>query len=103
MSVCVNHTNREATSRCTSCHKPSCDDCIVKADGAVYCSSRCAEAAAKFNKNFKPEQGPGFFGNLKNTIVGLVGLAFLAAVVVFIGAKVLNIGLFKSLLKIVGL
>ena len=103
MSVCVNHTNRTATSRCSSCHKPICNDCIVNSGGAVYCSNRCAEGAAKFSKTFKSDTGPGFFGNLKNTIVGLVGLAFLFIVVVYIGGKFLNIGIFKGMLKMFGL
>jgi hypothetical protein len=103
MSVCVNHPGRAATSRCSSCHKPICDDCIVKSEGAVFCSQACQENAARFAKNFRPEMGPGFFGNLKNMIVSLAGLAVVLLVVVFGCAKILKIAFFVDLLSKFGL
>ena len=103
MSICVNHTSRAATARCSSCHKPICDECVVKESGTVFCSQACAVNAARFNANFKPDRGPGFFGSIKNMIVSLVGLAFVLAVGVAICAYVLKIGFFVNLLKSIGL
>ena len=40
--VCLNHTDRPAASRCETCFKPLCDDCIVETDGVHFCSSECA-------------------------------------------------------------
>ena len=103
MSICVNHPNREATSRCSSCHKPICGDCIVKAGDAVYCSQTCQQNAERFAKNFKPASGPGFFERLKNTILGALGLAMLFGVVALICAKVFKIAFFVSLLNKLGI
>ena len=43
--VCMNHTDREAESRCISCFKPICDECIIRYKGQNYCSDECAEGA----------------------------------------------------------
>lgn len=103
MSVCVNHPNREAASRCSSCHKPICDSCIVKSDGSDFCSNACQQNAARFNKNFKPDTGGGFFQRMKNTLIGIVGLAVVGAIAVFVCAKVLKIAFFVKLLNSFGL
>jgi len=103
MSVCVNHTSRPATTRCSSCHKPICNSCVVEDGGKVFCSQMCIENTIRFSQNFRPDRGPGFFGSIKNLIVSLIGLAFVLAVIVVICAKVLNIGFFVNLLKSIGL
>jgi len=102
MSICVNHTSRTATTRCSSCHKPICDDCVIKANGSVFCSQKCVEGAARF-ANFNAHGGPGFFTKLKNTIVGLVGLVVVLAVGVFICGRFLHVGFCNDLLKLFGL
>jgi len=103
MSVCLNHTDRPANTRCSACHKPICNSCVVEISGAIYCSKACAENAARFNANYRPDRGPGFFGQIKNLIVSIVGLAVVATVAVFIFAKVLKIDFFITLLKKFGL
>ncbi|MCY3023421.1 MAG: B-box zinc finger protein [Planctomycetota bacterium] len=103
MSICVNHTNRAATARCVTCHKPLCAECIVKVKGSTYCSQTCADNAARFNAGFRPERGPGLFASIKNLIVSLVGLAIGLAVLVGIGAYVLNIGFCQKIIKMLGL
>lgn len=41
-SVCLNHQDREATTRCAACLKPLCDECVVPGgDGSRFCSSEC--------------------------------------------------------------
>jgi len=103
MSICVNHTDRQATTRCSTCHKPICDDCTQQSDGKIFCSQFCIEGAARFQKNFKPDSGPGFFEKLKNYILALVGLAAIFAVLVYIGGKIMKIGFCIKLLNMVGL
>lgn len=102
-SVCINHTDRAGTSRCSTCHKPICAECVQKSGGAVFCSQRCIEGAERFNKNFKPERGPGFFASFKNMLVGLIGLAFVSVVAVLVLAYGLKIQYFVDLLKKFGL
>ena len=102
-SVCINHPDRAGTARCSTCHKPICNSCVVEIDGAIYCSKNCADNAARFRANFRPETGPGFFGRLKNLIISIVGMAVVAAIAVVIFAKVLKIDFFINLLKKVGL
>ena len=41
--VCLNHPNIDATSRCTSCFKPMCNECIIKDTGEDFCTQVCAE------------------------------------------------------------
>ncbi|HYF50008.1 MAG TPA: hypothetical protein VEJ63_11410 [Planctomycetota bacterium] len=102
-SVCINHTDRAATSRCSCCHKPICNECVLKSGGSVFCSQACIEGAARFNKNFKPERGPGFFASIKNMIVSLIGLAILLAIGIGVAAYVFKVQFAIDLLKKVGL
>ena len=44
-SVCLNHPDTPAVTRCTTCGRPVCSKCIVKRDGADYCSESCADNA----------------------------------------------------------
>ena len=39
--VCLNHPHRDAAAVCASCGKPLCNECILKADGNIYCSEAC--------------------------------------------------------------
>jgi len=41
--VCLNHTDRPAVSRCETCFKPLCDDCILLVEGTHFCSQECSE------------------------------------------------------------
>ena len=103
MSVCVNHPERNATARCSSCHKPICGDCVVQDGGSVFCSQKCAEGAARFYARYKPDRGPGLFTKLKNVVVSLVALAILIAAAVAVCAYVFKIPFFVNLLKKYGL
>lgn len=42
--VCLNHTNVPAVSKCETCSKPLCEDCILEVLGSHFCSERCAGA-----------------------------------------------------------
>ena len=41
-SVCLNHPDQPASSRCTTCFKPVCGECITRAHGEDFCSEQCA-------------------------------------------------------------
>ncbi len=41
--VCLNHTDRQAVTRCETCFKPICEECIVERDDVAFCSEKCAE------------------------------------------------------------
>jgi hypothetical protein len=43
MAVCLNHTDREATTKCATCFKPLCAECAKPADGEVFCSGQCQQ------------------------------------------------------------
>jgi hypothetical protein len=40
--VCLNHTSVPAVSRCETCFKPLCEDCILEVEGSHFCSEKCA-------------------------------------------------------------
>jgi hypothetical protein len=102
-SICVNHTDRPATSRCSSCHKPICNDCIVRDAGEVFCSNACAVNAARFHARYKGDDGPGFFGRIKNFFVTILVLAVLAAIGLAVAGYYFKIGFAVKLLQSLGL
>ena len=44
-SVCLNHPDTPAVTRCSACGKPVCAKCVVTRNGVQYCSDRCAALA----------------------------------------------------------
>jgi hypothetical protein len=42
-SVCLNHPDRSATTRCCTCFKPICGECVVRAHGEDFCSAECRQ------------------------------------------------------------
>lgn len=96
---CINHTDRAATARCSSCHKPICAECVVESGGAAYCSQRCAEGAARFYARYQGIPADSIFSKLKNLILSLLGLAILLALALAIGAYVLKIPFCVELTK----
>jgi len=43
MSVCLNHTGREATTKCATCFKPMCEECAKPSGDQVFCSETCIQ------------------------------------------------------------
>ena len=77
--VCLNHTDRPAVSRCLSCRKPVCEECIVESNGEKFCSVICREGHERTNANmdaYREKSGGGFFGKI-------IKLAILAAIIYF--------------------
>ena len=50
--VCPNHPQVRAVSRCASCFKPLCTDCVVKNDGNDFCSNQCSQNFTTTNIHF---------------------------------------------------
>ncbi len=46
-SVCLNHPDTPAVTRCATCSKPICEKCIVNRNGSPYCSETCAANASE--------------------------------------------------------
>lgn len=42
-SVCLNHPDRPADTKCTTCFKPVCADCALQREELDFCSEQCAE------------------------------------------------------------
>ena len=40
--VCVNHPHTTAASRCVTCFKPLCRECVMKRNAQDFCSDECA-------------------------------------------------------------
>ncbi len=102
-SLCINHTSRPASNRCFTCHKPICDECAVKTSNGTFCSEDCQSKYLKFNATYQASSKGGLFAKLKQWIAYLLFLAAAAAVIIFVGAKVMDMKLFKNILKGLGL
>lgn len=79
-SVCPKHPNTPAVSRCVTCMKPICQECVNKVNNDTFCSSTCAENHIRSSADlarFKSKQKSGV---LKKVIILVIiaGLAWLA-------------------------
>jgi hypothetical protein len=101
-SVCIHHTDRTATARCYTCHKPICSDCVVREGEGTFCGTACASNYTKFHAKFQSER-PGFFGRIKRFMAACLVLVILAAILIVVGAKFLKLGFCEELLKSLGL
>ncbi len=99
--LCINHTSTPAVTRCFSCHKPLCGQCIIREGTGNFCSSACAVNYAKFSHLSGPS-GPGIFTKIKNGIVTIIFLVLLAGIGVFAGAKLFHVGFCIDILKLFG-
>ena len=91
--VCPNHTDRPATTRCHQCHKPACEECTVVTEDGRFCSTQCARAYADFREAGKGAAKPG-----RSKLRLIAGAILLLAVLLVVGAKVLNIEVCKKIL-----
>ena len=86
MSVCLNHTDTEAVTRCAACGKPICADCIaVSADGRDYCSQGCyakGSAAAERSAGVVSEKS----STAKSRFIRFLIFLFLIAALVAAGS-----------------
>lgn len=49
--VCRNHPERQAVSRCETCFKPLCPECVNTIGGVDFCSERCQRNYADVGAN----------------------------------------------------
>ena len=76
--VCLNHTSTPATSRCTNCFKPICNECIKVESNEHFCSQICIEKHKRTSANIdalNTRKKSGFMGKLILIII-LAGLAY---------------------------
>ena len=63
--VCLNHTDTAASSRCVTCFKPLCDQCIITVNGEHFCGQICAQKHQSSNANIEAmrqrQPSSGFF------------------------------------------
>ena len=71
-SVCLNHPNTPAVTRCATCGKPICSQCIVSKNGSSYCSAKCADSAASSDGRVKDVLAEKKRTNAKGTIRALI-------------------------------
>ncbi|MCK5803088.1 MAG: B-box zinc finger protein [Lentisphaeria bacterium] len=55
-SVCLNHTDRPAVVRCNACHKPLCEECILRVQDMNFCSQVCVDNFLKSADNMATYQ-----------------------------------------------
>ena len=46
-TVCLNHPDTPAVTRCAACAKPICPKCVVLRNDSRFCSAQCADNADK--------------------------------------------------------
>ena len=51
--VCLNHPQTSAVSRCVTCFKPLCSECVVKEHDLDFCSEACATNYSRTNESIK--------------------------------------------------
>ncbi|GAB4321124.1 MAG: hypothetical protein Kow0059_15670 [Candidatus Sumerlaeia bacterium] len=88
MPVCLNHPERIAYTRCKTCGKPLCEECMITNDLGDFCSEKCSEQAARFQRRFPggtPQRREGLFGALSRAFWNTLGvLLALALLVIFV-------------------
>ena len=79
-SVCLNHPNTPAVTRCATCGKPICSQCIVSKNGSNYCSAKCADSAASSDGRVKDVLAEKKRTNAKGKIRALIIFFLIVAV-----------------------
>ena len=79
-SVCLNHPNTHAVTRCATCSKPICQECIVKHGGVSYCSTLCRDNAVRTGAMVDDVQKRKGAANFKRFVIRFVQLLILLAV-----------------------
>jgi len=80
--VCPNHPEVAAVSRCASCFKPLCSDCIIKQGSNDFCSDQCASNFSATNKHFNAlnerEKARKFRARIKKILMAIIFLCIVA-------------------------
>ena len=43
MRICLRHPERQAVTSCSLCHKPVCEECVIRQNDRVFCSKACID------------------------------------------------------------
>jgi hypothetical protein len=100
-SICVHHPDRPAASRCITCHKPVCGECVVVSPDGRFCSQKCRENYAAYKSRLAAQPGPSLWGAVKRFFVKLLVWTVLLGGAVVVGAKVFHVGFCERLLRLV--
>ncbi len=88
--VCLTHTDRPATTRCETCFRPLCDECIIKQEGTAFCSETCAANYSESRERidtFRERQQRDIRRRRLHRLTWLIILGLLAAVAVIYAKK----------------
>lgn len=80
-SVCLNHPNRQAATRCEVCFKPICEECTIPAGENVFCSHACMSKFERTRENvdqWHAQSDRARRRRLRRWLVRLIILAILA-------------------------
>lgn len=80
-SVCLNHPDRAAVSRCTTCFKPICGECVIRSQGEAFCSEQCkanCESTRPGVEEFQERENRRRAARRRRRLVILVVLAVVA-------------------------
>ena len=77
-SWCINHPNKDATSRCKQCGSPTCHKCTVTGPTGKFCSENCRATHEAFIRSAqtKGSKAPStFFLQIRKIIGSLLAVA----------------------------
>ena len=77
--VCLNHSGSQAQTRCTTCMKPICGQCITEVNNDHFCSQNCAENHIRTSAEISRFKSKQKSGGLKK----LIYLAILGGLIWF--------------------
>ncbi len=98
-SVCLNHPDRVATSRCHRCNKPSCGECVVVVPDGEFCSGECLAQFRTFHARYTTAPRKS---RLVAKLVGAVVTAAFVLGLLYAGA-IFKIGICQKILSWFGL
>jgi len=81
--VCLNHPDRAAVSRCETCFRPLCPECIRSTDGVHFCSETCARNYARSGERMADFNAKARRGRFRRRVRRVLTLAVLAVLAYF--------------------
>ncbi len=96
---CINHVDRPAAARCHRCHKPVCEECLLRREAGLFCSDTCHQQFVAFRAKPLPEiRGPSCAYRLVQLLI-LLALLF---GIIYLLARWGGVGFLRDLLKRLG-
>lgn len=101
-TMCFNHPDRPAETRCRQCQKPVCEECAKTDIDGKFCSFACLEKYKDYRSRKAPATSRKRSG-LFSWLITLIILAAIACGAVYVGGKYFNIAPCQKILKQIGL